>query len=39
MSVDQANQIIEQVIEVEGGYVDNPDDKGGATNLGITQAT
>ena len=27
------------VLAQEGGYVDNPNDPGGATNLGITQAT
>lgn len=28
-----------QVIGVEGGYVNNPNDKGGPTNWGITQST
>jgi len=36
-------EIIESTIDAilarEGGYVDHPDDKGGATNHGITQAT
>lgn len=27
------------VLCLEGGYVDDPDDAGGATNMGITQAT
>lgn len=27
------------VLGAEGGFVDNPDDPGGATNLGVTQAT
>ena len=27
------------VLEREGGYVNDPDDKGGATNKGITQNT
>ena len=27
------------VLESEGGYVDDPRDPGGATNLGITRAT
>ena len=29
--------IINGVIAVEGGYVDNPNDPGGATNMGITR--
>ena len=36
MTVDE---IIGNVIRREGGYVDNPDDKGGPTNMGITAAT
>ena len=32
-------EIIEVVLEHEGGYVDDPDDKGGSTNLGVTQGT
>lgn len=31
-------RIIDQIIFVEGGYVDDPDDSGGATNYGITEA-
>lgn len=31
--------IIDRIIEVEQGYVDHPDDSGGPTNYGITQAT
>jgi lysozyme family protein len=27
------------VLQFEGGYVNNPDDPGGPTNLGVTQAT
>ena len=30
--------IIDGVIAVEGGYVDNPSDPGGKTNMGITEA-
>lgn len=30
---------LKQVLKWEGGYVDDPDDKGGATNKGITQFT
>lgn len=32
-------QIIEDIIEAEGGYVNDPADRGGATNWGITIAT
>jgi len=28
-----------QILRHEGGYIDDPDDPGGATNFGITQAT
>ncbi len=31
-------EIIEVVLAHEGGFVDDPDDKGGATNWGVTQA-
>lgn len=30
---------ITAILQREGGYVNNPDDKGGPTNFGITQAT
>lgn len=30
--------VIEGILEREGGFVDNPDDRGGATNYGITEA-
>lgn len=30
-------QAIQSTLLHEGGYVDNPDDKGGPTNMGITQ--
>ena len=33
------NEIIEKVLEHEGGYVDDPADKGGATNFGVIQRT
>jgi lysozyme family protein len=29
-------QIAEQIVAREGGYVDDPDDPGGATNFGVT---
>ena len=29
---------LEAVLEHEGGYVDHPEDPGGRTNMGITQA-
>lgn len=32
------DHIINQIIEVEGGYVDDPLDSGGATKYGITEA-
>ena len=31
------DDIIKVVLEHEGGYVDDPDDRGGATNWGVTQ--
>lgn len=31
-------EFINSVIKVEGGYVNDPDDKGGETNFGITKA-
>lgn len=31
--------IINGIIDAEGGYVDHPDDRGGATKYGITQRT
>lgn len=33
------NQALHFVLNQEGGFVDDPDDKGGATNKGITQGT
>ena len=31
------NKAINKIIEIEGGYVDHPDDGGGKTNWGITE--
>ena len=39
MSMQSKQIAIQKVVEREGGYVNHPDDKGGATNFGITQAT
>jgi len=33
----QFDEIIKEVLQAEGGYVHDPDDKGGATNYGVTQ--
>src|SRR5262245_46508530 len=32
------DEIIERILKFEGGFVNNPFDKGGPTNLGITAA-
>jgi lysozyme family protein len=39
MPVQHINQLINEVIKKEGGYVNHPDDHGKATKYGITQAT
>lgn len=35
---DRVTQLISELIQREGGYVNHPADRGGATNWGITQA-
>ena len=35
---DLKKKIIDEIIKAEGGFVDDPNDSGGATNLGITEA-
>jgi lysozyme family protein len=35
----QIDRILEDILRREGGYVNNPADKGGPTKYGITQAT
>lgn len=39
MSTTEVERIIDGVIQREGGFVDHPDDKGGATKYGITWKT
>ena len=39
MSADNWEQCFALVLKNEGGYVDNPSDPGGATNLGCTKTT
>lgn len=33
------DEILDGVLKAEGGFVDDPADKGGATNFGVTQST
>ena len=33
------DQMIDHLLRLEGGYVNDPDDPGGPTNFGVTQAT
>lgn len=39
MKDDRFEDCLAHVLASEGGYVDHPDDPGGATNMGITRAT
>ncbi len=39
MTIANFQACLDFTLEAEGGYVDNPQDPGGATNMGITQAT
>ncbi len=39
MSTPTVKQIADEIIKREGGYVNDPDDPGGATNLGVTIGT
>lgn len=37
--MDLKTEILDGIIEIEGGYVDDPEDSGGATRFGITEKT
>lgn len=37
--MDSYDRIIDKILELEGGFVDHPNDRGGPTNYGITQRT
>ena len=39
MSVTSIDSMIDHLLRLEGGYVNDPDDPGGPTNFGVTQAT
>lgn len=39
MAAENFDGIMDHIFEFEGGYVDHPDDPGGATNMGITHIT
>jgi lysozyme family protein len=38
MATETVDGMVAEIIQREGGFVDDPADKGGATNMGITQA-
>lgn len=38
LNLDTVESIIEHVVVLEGGFVDDPEDSGGATRFGITEA-
>lgn len=37
--MDKINEMVNQILSHEGGFVNDPDDRGGATNFGVTLKT